>query len=275
MKSMKSKTATAFAALAMALPLAAYATPNDQATELFENAKKSFEEQRQDLKTVDQVQTELAQAEALATDTELKYQIKILISRAYFWQGTNVPGNEENNPAKLPVFEKGYNKAREAYTLSGDYADAYYYYAINLSRWGLAKGKLSALGRLTELKNHLNLAMQRPTYYTGEDGTTIDFWGPNRVYGRMYFALPGIVGGDMALSKQYLERAAKEAPTHILNIVYLAETLADSRSTRSQAKLMLRDAIERYDANPAAFCPERIQETSLEIRLARELYGKL
>lgn len=262
-------------AVALVLPLAGQAADNEQATSLFESAKQRFETKRADLKVVQALQSDLEKAESLADDSELKYQIKVLASRTYYWQAVNIPGDEENNPAKVPVFEKGYQKAKEAYEISSDYADAYYYYAINLSRYGLAKGKLASLNRVSELKNHLNLAMARPTYDTGDDGVTIDLQGPYRVYGRMYFSLPGIVGGDMNKSKEYLEKAYAAAPNHMLNVIYLAETLADSRSTRAQAKELLADAIRQYEAAPAEYCPERIPETALEILDAKALLKKL
>lgn len=251
---------------------------DDAAKKLLKDAQTAFEK-RADQSQNNEAISLLAKAEAEAQDSELKYEILVLASRAIYWKGMNVAGPIENNPAKLPVFEAGMAKAAAAKALNGDYADAYYYYGINLSRWGLAKGKMSALFKLGELKTNIQSAIDRETR-EGEAGESIDGYGPDRVFGRMYFELPGIAGGDNNKSLKYLEtaynKAGKPGSSHYLvalNTVYLAETLNEFKdSDRARAKQILTELLGQ---NAKTFNPARVPETEQEFAEARNLLAKI
>ncbi len=243
----------------------------DQARDLYDDAVKLYDN-RADLKSNDKAIALLADAEKVVTDRSLKYDILILASRAIYWQGVNTPGSEEDNSAKVPVFERGYTKAKLAMDLETDFADGYFYYALNLGRWGLAKGKMNALFRLDELKDALKATLARDTK-DGRTGEEFEAYGANRVLGRLYFSLPIVAGGNNKKSASYLKKAYEKAPELALNVVYYAETLAEL-GEKATAVEMLKNLLTR---TPEEYGKKlnRVPETILEFRDAKALLAKL
>ncbi|MGZ3699935.1 MAG: tetratricopeptide repeat protein, partial [Bdellovibrionota bacterium] len=194
-----------------------------------------------------------------------KYDALIMQSKALYWQGVQVAGGDENNDDKVPVFEKGYNVADQAVQLNGDYAEGYYLYAINLGRWGLAKGKTNALFKLKDLENHTDDALKHDTK-AGKSGETYDGYGPDRTYGRMYNQLPFPMK-DNSKSLSYLQKAYQGAPEYACNVVYYAETLHDmgqDAKAKSILQQMLKSSPQDYGKKA-----NRVPETIEEFELAR------
>lgn len=235
------------------------------ATQLFAEAKSLFD-QRLDNSKNDQAIVKLDQAFAQAESDDLKYDILILSSRAYYWQGERKSKDGE----KMTSHQAGIDKAKAAQAVNADYADAYYFEGINLGKWALAKGVLASLSRKGELITAAQNAIDRTTK-DGEAGETIDGYGPARTLGRLYFKLPSFAGGSREKSLKYLNEAAQKAPGVALNFVYLAETLYDKKEDRELAKKTLDTLIDRADRDPSSFAPDKAPETKYEIEEARQL----
>jgi tetratricopeptide (TPR) repeat protein len=252
---------------------------DDNAQALLDQAKALFADRANDFSKVEQARAKLEQAEGEAVDNDLKFAILTVESRVIYTKTQALPGGEENNPAKVPGFDLGRQKADAAIAIDGDSADGWYFYALNLSRWGLAKGKMSSLGHLGELKDHLNKAMAKKIKGTELSGESIDGYGPDRIYGRMYWTLPGIAGGDNNKSLKYLEKTFTNAgdPSKsdnykvALNVVYYAETLNDVGQKDLAAKI-LRDLLA---VDPAKYNAERVFETRVELVDAKNLLAKI
>lgn len=230
----------------------------------FEQAKALYEG-RQDLAKVDQAIQVLAQAEGLAADAELKYDILILHARSLYWKGQH----QKSDDAKKPVFLAAKDKADAARRLTDDYSEAPYYAGISLARWAEANGVVESIQRKGELIKYMNDAKDAArSTRDGAGGEEIDGYGPARVLGRMYHKLPAMLGGDRAESLKYLRLAVAKADNYVLNVLYLVDTLSKGGAAeRAESSKLLNELLAR-DIN--SFAKDRQPETLEELQLARD-----
>lgn len=123
---------------------------------------------------------------------------------------------------QMQVFDVGYRAAEIAKNLEPKRVEGYYWYAINIGKYSLAKGKLTALknaklGRDTLLK----AAQIDPAYHWG---------GPYRVLGKYYQDVPsGISFGDKKIAEEYFKKAIEISPNFRLNFLYLSRLSTDKK----------------------------------------------
>lgn len=221
------------------------------------------------MKNVDDALTLLAGAESQAQDKELKYDILVLEARALYFKGTHTAGDSN----KKDIHGRAQAKADAAEALTSDYADAPYWAGVNLARWGEANGIVSSLTQVPTLKKYMSNAMDRSTR-DGNDGESIDGFGPHRTLGRMLKKLPGIFGGSHSQSVAELDKCVKGDPTTALNVVYLGDSLLKDGNSSEQAegRKLLNDLLAK---DPGTLNRDRVVETVEEFQLARDvLAGK-
>lgn len=237
----------------------------DQAQDLYDSAVKFFGDRATQGK-VDLALQDLAKAlTVVGTNAELKYKILILESRSQYWKGVHAANKDE----KLKLFDLGMVAAENARKTEDAFAEAHYFYGINLARWAETKGILESLSRKKELMEKMDATIDRETL-AGELGQELDGYGADRVYGRMYFKLPSFAGGSRDLSLKHLGTAVQNAKTTVLNVVYYAETLhAGNNNDKAAACKMLADltTIDYETYNPA-----RVPETKEELAEGAKLY---
>lgn len=201
-------------------------------------------------------------------DSDLQFDAAIFISRTYYWIGTH----SSTKDARLSAFESGYQAATLAARYDSSYAEAPYYYAINLARWAKTKGILESLDRKEELIAKLNETLSKDTREF-ENGRTLDSYGPDRVFGKMYHALPFFSGGDHELAIEHIRRAYESTPAELqipANVLYYAEILQDGDS--SEEELACRLLKENKDKSPEDFNAEKIPESRDELLEIRQRY---
>jgi hypothetical protein len=221
------------------------------------------------LKSIEDALTVLATAEAQAQDKVLKYDILVLESRALYFKGTHTAGDAN----KKTIHAAGQAKADAAEALTSDYAEAQYFAGINLARWGEANGIIASLTQVPKLKKYMANAMDRSTR-DGNDGESVDGFGPHRTLGRMLKKLPGMFGGNHAESVKELDKAVAGDATLALNVVYLADSLIKdgNDSEKAQGRQLLNDLLAK---DPATLNRDRLAETGDEFQFARDvLAGK-
>jgi hypothetical protein len=217
-----------------------------------------------DSQSIEKTIETLKAIEGKAEDSDLNYDILILESRALYFKGAH----ESDNEKKLSVYALGQTKADDAKSINDGYAEAYYFAGINLGRWAEVKGALASISRKGELIAYMEGALERNTR-EGASGETIDGYGPNRVYGRLYHKLPGILGGSHAKSLEYLKKAYEEAKNLALNVVYYAETLSSgNREEKALARTILDEMLKQ---DPNHYNETRTPETQEEFEEARKL----
>ena len=209
----------------------------------------------------------LSSIEGKSVDPDMNYDILILESRAYYWRGTHLT----DRSMIMAAHEEGQKKADAAKDISEDYAEAYYFGGINLARWAKANGVFPSLSKRPLLEDYyMKNARLHPTR-SGDDGFTVDGYGPNRVLGKLYYELPRVFGGDLKKSLTYLEEAYTNAKSVALNAVYYAETL-NGLGENKKALGVLNDLLEN---SPENYNPNRTPETLDDFQAAEDLKKKI
>lgn len=222
-------------------------------------------DQRADLAKVGAAVQLLDAAAKEATDEALKYRILVLHSQCIYWQGTHT----KDETQKVAVFDAGRAKADEARKVNGDWAEAYYQYAINLGRWAEANGVMQSLFKKKELIDTLAAIFERDTS-DGQPGDTYCEYGADRVLGRLYFKLPPFAGGSLEKAMKHLSRAYLKGKNNGTNIIYYAEALFAS-GEKDKARQALDEFIAAATQDPKAFNPTRVPETVEELDDAKRL----
>jgi tetratricopeptide (TPR) repeat protein len=194
-------------ALVVLVPLAAWAVapaltgPAAEAWALLTN----FHEDRARLDRA----RDLLQAEVERTPT---LEALVLLSWAHLaWADHRAPTTE----AKLASYERGRDVAKRAIELAPRNPDAHLWYAANLGRWAIARGKLRAAFLVSTLKEEIDTILEiDPNHVPGLS-----------LAGSFYFETPGMFGGDVARAEGYLRRALALDPHFTRARVELARCL--------------------------------------------------
>lgn len=130
--------------------------------------------------------------------------------------------------AKLASYERGRDVAKRAIDMAPRSPEAHLWYAANLGRWAITKGKLHAAFLLSTLKQEINTILE------------ID---PNHVpglalAGSFYLETPGMFGGDVPRAEGYLRKALSLDPHFTRARVELARCLiAEARYGEARQEL--------------------------------------
>ena len=190
----------------------------------------------------------------------------------YFYGSRCVSSDKE----KMDWHTKGLNAAKRALKLlsAGDGTEkralAHYYAAVNLSRWGQAKGILAALGRWDDVKAHLEEVIKNHT-------DTVNH-GAHRTFGRAYLKLPFFKGGSKSKSEKYLKEAYHKTlsskfgtSVNVLTTLYYLDTL--SRRNKDGEFCTVHDALAALmpldEKKATELNPHRVLETLLDVEMFR------
>jgi tetratricopeptide (TPR) repeat protein len=104
--------------------------------------------------------------------------------------------------AKLASYERGRDVAKRAIDMAPRSPDAHLWYAANLGRWAITKGKLRAAFLLSTLKQEIDTILELdPNHVPGL-----------ALAGSFYLETPGLFGGDVPRAEGYLRRALSLDP---------------------------------------------------------------
>lgn len=220
---------------------------------------------------VDQALADATTALQQATSNEVKFQILNFQSRVLVWKGLHT---SQKGKGVEKIYEEAYAKADEARNLNEKeftkYAEGNYRYSVALGRWALEKGPLTVLGRVGEMKSALDAALDGETL-EGELGETYDYFGPDRVYGRLYLELPGLAGGDKKKALKHLESAVTNAPDHTLNQLYYAQALEANKQTEKACQVLTN----LLAVNPLTLIPERAADAQEDLADAKKVFADI
>lgn len=135
--------------------------------------------------------------------------------------------------AKLAGYARGRDVARRAIELAPRNPDAHLWYAANLGRWAVTKGKLRAAFLLSTLKEEIQTVLALdPDHVTGLS-----------LAGSIFFETPRLLGGDIARAEGYLRKALALDPRFTRARVELARCLIE-RERFDEAREELRRVID-------------------------------
>ena len=99
--------------------------------------------------------------------------------------------------AKLASYERGRDVAKRAIEIAPRNPEAHLWYAANLGRWAITKGKLRAAFLLSTLKQEIATILELDPNHVG--GLALA--------GSFYLETPGMFGGDVPRAEGYLRKA--------------------------------------------------------------------
>lgn len=109
---------------------------------------------------------------------------------------------------------------------------AFFLRGLCRGRLGEARGLWASLEVIEPFKVDMTLAVQIDP--------TVDFGGPHRALGKLYYELPFFMGGDTDKSIEHMEKAVKIGPEFWENHYYLAQSyIKDSRYRDAKKELVL------------------------------------
>ena len=169
---------------------------------------------------------------------------KIGESKALYFYGNKVASKE----TKKSVFTRAYKAAQTAVNKASaskgvpaegfsksDLANAHYFYAINLARWGNANGISASIGKLPELMQNLDLV--------NELDETVENYGSLRTSGRVRFKVPAALARLRGLSNFSTEDALDDLFTAYDNTIITVEEADVEISANSTTAVYLLDVL--------------------------------
>ncbi len=255
------------AGLLIGVTQTAYSADNALAEQKYEEAKVLFTA-RDDESKNDSAITTLEEALKLVDDKELNFDILILLTQAYYFKAQSVKGDSDaSQEQRKNIYTKSKSLAETARALASSYAEGWYFYGSSLARWGEANGVMNSLFAVPEVKEKMAEAKKRKMK-NGRPGKEIDYYGPNRLLGRLYFKLPWPLG-DTQKSIELLEEAYEEAPKCLRNAVYLADSI--NSEDKQRACELLSDVLSE-DAE--TFNPDLVAENKGDQEEAKKLFKR-
>ncbi len=230
------------------------------------------------------------EAIAVETDAMGKLNLMLDLASAHYFLGTAMETKNDRktqhqnamdvaddimsamgvDPVKAPELTKDQvtalqNKMTDAEELV--LSEAMYSKGINLAQWGSLNGIASSIGKLPVV-----LGLMERIEMLGYE--SIHEFGPYRTIGRINFMLPGLLGGDLDKSEEYLKNAYRntlvEGERYSINgynNIYLAETLYKKGAETQAIKL-----IETFlAADPGTLNADSEPENREAFRVAQEL----
>jgi tetratricopeptide (TPR) repeat protein len=137
--------------------------------------------------------------------------------------------------AKLASYERGRDVARQAIGLAPRSPDAHLWYAANLGRWAITKGKLRAVFLLSTLRAEVETVLALDPDHV--PGLTLA--------GSFFLETPGWLGGDVERAAGHLRRALALDPHFTRARIELARCLIEQRRYPEAREALQRVIDER------------------------------
>ena len=179
----------------------------------------------------DLLENEVARAPSLAA-------LLLLAWVHLIWADYRAP----NVDAKLASYERGRDTAKRAIDMAPKSPEAHLWYAANLGRWAITKGKLRAAFLLSTLKQEIQTILELdPNHVPGL-----------ALAGSFYLETPGMFGGDVPRAEGYLRKSLSLDPHFTRARVELARCLIEEGKygeAREQLKRVIDERQPSYIAD--------------------------
>lgn len=168
-------------------------------------------EHREDLQNQKVIADYLATKPQIPDDFETAWKT----ARLVYFIGNYGYGEKSfvNTKAGAQLFNYGAEAGKKAMKLDPERVEGYYWYAIDLGSYGLAKGIIAAATNAKDGMRALEKAMVIDPTYQG--------YGSSRILGRYYQELPSFFGGNKEKALQLMVSATENAAEYKKNWVAL------------------------------------------------------
>ena len=181
---------------------------SQEATDLVSQGDQMYAE-RENLSKAKEAMGKYHEALLKATD---KYAVYWRLAKTEYFLGVRATSDKE----KKAIFEQGIYHAKKAVELAPDKAEGHFWLGVNYGVYGEAKGVLKSLSLVKPIKNEMNKVI--------ELNRELEGGGADRALGRVYFKLPGFVGGSNDKSLEHLLKSKEICSSNALTRIYLADT---------------------------------------------------
>lgn len=121
-------------------------------------------------------------------------------------------------------------------------APCHFWTAINMALYGRTVGVFKMLFSLTAIRKHLEASIEAdPTYAFG---------GAQRLLGKIYESIPGILGGSDNKARDYYQQAISSAPDEPLNYLFLAGLLRNGFQDKVGAQAVVQKGLQLPTPTP-------------------------
>jgi tetratricopeptide (TPR) repeat protein len=218
-------------ALALASPVGATPPPPNPSVQEAWKMLTTFHEDRARLdRARDLLESEVARAPSL--------NALLLLSWAHL---TWADYRASTTDAKLASYERGRDVAKRAIDLAPRSPEAHLWYAANLGRWAITKGKLRAAFLLSTLRDEIDTILELdPNHVPGL-----------ALAGSFYLETPAMFGGDVPRAEGYLRKALSLDPHFTRARIELSRCLI-ALGRYDEARVELKRVVdERQPSYPA------------------------
>jgi tetratricopeptide (TPR) repeat protein len=162
---------------------------------------------------------------------------------------------------KLAGYERGRDIAKRAIGLAPGSPEAHLWYAANLGRWAITKGKLRAAFLISTLREEIDTVLRLDP----------DNVGGLALAGTFYLETPGFLGGDVGRAESYQRKAIALDPHFTRARIELGRVLID-RGRYAEARRELQQVID--ERQPTYVASWTVRHRPLAERLLSEIRGK-
>ena len=159
---------------------------------------------------------------------------------------------------KLAGYERGRDVAKRAIDLAPRSPEAHLWYAANLGRWAIAKGKLRAAFLLSTLREEIDAVLALDPNHVG--GLALA--------GSFYLETPGLLGGDLGRAEAYERKALALDPHFTRARVELAKVLIE-RGRYAEARRELQQVLD--ETQPSYLADWAIRHKPTAARLLAQI----
>jgi tetratricopeptide (TPR) repeat protein len=151
--------------------------------------------------------------------------------------------DKDSKQDKLDRYNTARDYAQKAKAAGADIAEAHFWYGVALGRIGQTKGVLNSLNLAGPVKDAFQKALSlNPKFAPAMDGLAV--W---------YMEVPGVAGGDLAKSIEYLKKGIATDPNYTLLYIDLAKVYIKQKDY-SAARTQLQKCLAITNpTNPADF----------------------
>lgn len=155
------------------------------------------------------------------------FELLMRLSQINYYIGTYVYPNEDDGEEEKQArkaFKEGYLQGRALMKLNPKRPEGYYFFAINGGRYGHLQGVMQTIALISPMMDALRELSKVDKKYFYNAGY--------RILGRMYFKVPGIIGGSNKKAIKYLKLAAadKHGQKFFGNFTFLGDFYLDQKN---------------------------------------------
>lgn len=161
------------------------------------------------------------------------------MSRIYYTMGDRAESADE----KIKYYEKGKELAEKLIDVNNNHPEGHFWLGVHLGRIGQARGVMKSLSMVPQIRREFEKTLDLDPEHTGAmDGLAV-----------LYYELPGLFGGNLDRSIEYLNKAAEIDSNYSIIYIDMAKVFIKKKEY-NRARESLKKVINmKNPAEPADY----------------------